>query len=213
MACDADLRLGWVVTGADASPAMLERARARLPNVEFRVAEPTRLHTAVPRTFDAVVSVGNALYLLTREQLPTALGQMRACLRPGGSLMLVVRDLDEPRSAVWRDDPTARVTARFRREGGGRVAFVLQVEDALGLRTHEQLLNPLPVLDLASAVEKAGLRVTRAGRWPAAWAWPRAWSPEEGGVRPRHKTVASHARLTHVSRRAGRSRTPCGRPG
>jgi SAM-dependent methyltransferase len=164
MACDAAQRLGWVVTGADSSTAMLARARARLPGVEFRVAELTRLHSDIPRTFNAVITVGNGLHLVPPAQLPLALTQMRACTRPGGVLMLVVRDLAEQRASIWRDDPTARVTSRFTKQANGQVAWTLQIEDADGVRTHEQLLYPLGSLELASAVEKAGFRVTRAGK-------------------------------------------------
>jgi hypothetical protein len=78
--------------------------------------------------------------------------------------MLVVRDLGSSAGrAVWRDDPTARGTSRFTHQSNGQVVFALQIEDADGMRTHEQVLNPLGSLDVASAVEKAGFRITRAG--------------------------------------------------
>jgi hypothetical protein len=60
------------------------RARRSIPDIEFRVAELTRLHADVSRTFDAVIAVGNGLQLVAPAQLPAALGQMRACTRQAG---------------------------------------------------------------------------------------------------------------------------------
>ena len=84
LAIDAARRLGWSVTGADASPAMLQRARNRFPDVDYRTVSLRSLGSAFAARFDAMTSVGNALPTLTGSQRAVALSQMRACLHEGG---------------------------------------------------------------------------------------------------------------------------------
>jgi SAM-dependent methyltransferase len=92
MACDAAVRMGWSVIGADAAPAMLERARARLPDLDFRVTDVRRLYEGIGQSVDAVISIGDGLPALARTELGTAVAEMRRCTRPGGTAMIVVRD-------------------------------------------------------------------------------------------------------------------------
>jgi SAM-dependent methyltransferase len=165
LASDAATRLGWVVTAAEASPAMLERTRNRLPDVETRVAPPLSLHTSISRRFDAVISVGNALPALRPDQVRQALAEMRKCTRPGGAAMIAVRDFgDRLKSAVWRDDPVVKITARFRYQSASEIIYTLDVEDAEGERSHDQVLHPLSSLALESGLEDAGYSVTRTSR-------------------------------------------------
>jgi cyclopropane fatty-acyl-phospholipid synthase-like methyltransferase len=119
LSLDAAHRLGWIVTGADSSPAMLDRARGRLGEVECKSIDIRSLGQVFDSRFDAVISVGNALPMLPRGQLPTALQAMRACVKQGGALMLAIRDFSERiKSGVWRDDPVARIQARFVYQSG-----------------------------------------------------------------------------------------------
>ena len=165
LAVDAAHRLGWTVTGADASPAMLQRARNRFTDVDFRVAGLTSLGGAFSARFDAVITVGNALVMLGAAQRAIALRQMRACLRDHGALMVAIRDFSErARGGVWRDDPVARVQARFAYRGGDLVVYALDIEDAAGARTHELELHAVSPLELEAAVLEAGFRVTRSSR-------------------------------------------------
>jgi SAM-dependent methyltransferase len=165
LAIDAARRLGWTVTGADASPAMLQRARSRFSDVDFRAAGLTSLAGSFSARFDAVISVGNALPMLDAARRAIALAQMRACLHEHGSLMVAVRDFSErAKSGVWRDDPVARVQARFAYRGGDVVIYALDVEDAAGSRTHELELHAVSPLELEAAVLEAGFRVTRSSR-------------------------------------------------
>ena len=53
LAIDAARRLGWSVTGADASPAMLQRARNRFPDVDYRTVSLRSLGSAFAARFDA----------------------------------------------------------------------------------------------------------------------------------------------------------------
>ena len=165
LSLDAAHRIGWAVTGADSSPAMLQRARRRLPDVEYKAIDVRSLDQVFDARFDAVISVGNALPMLSRSQLPMALQAMRACLKVGGTMMVAIRDFSERiKSGVWRDDPVARVQARFVHQGGESIVYALDISDSSGERTHELTLHPISPLALEAAVLAAGFRVTRTSR-------------------------------------------------
>jgi hypothetical protein len=164
MACDAAVRLGWDVIGADASPTMLERAHERLPDVEFIVADVRRLFDGVGRTLDAVISIGDGLPAVGSDGLGRAVDEMRQCTRLGGATMIAVRDFSALKSAVWRDDPVCRVTALFVSRGRREVEYTLQVEDAEGLRARTRRLHPVSESDLRDQMEACGFRVRRSGK-------------------------------------------------
>jgi ubiquinone/menaquinone biosynthesis C-methylase UbiE len=165
MTAQAAQELGWRVTGADASPAMLDRARSRLPDVELIACDVRSLNQVLRRTFDAVVSVGNTLLSLPRGDLPGALAQMRSRCKAGGTAMIVIRDLSErPRSGVWRDDALCRATGRFVHEGPKEIRYTLEISDAFGVRTHDLTLHPVTELELAAALEGAGFKARRSER-------------------------------------------------
>ena len=71
------------VVGVDASPAMVERARAAFPDLRFDVADATTM--AFDRPFDAVFS--NAVLHWVRPP-EMAVARLFAALRPGGRLVL-----------------------------------------------------------------------------------------------------------------------------
>ena len=84
---------GFRVHGVDASPAMIELARACAPGGTFDVLRlPTGLATDVPGGLpgaDAVVSTGHALnYLDTRDAIAQALAEVARAVRPGGVIAL-----------------------------------------------------------------------------------------------------------------------------
>jgi SAM-dependent methyltransferase len=165
MACDAASRMGWQVVGADGSAAMLERARERLPEIDFRLADVRRLHDTVRVQADAVISIGDGLPALPRSDLAGAVAQLRHSTRLGGTAMIVVRDFAGAlRSAVWRDDPVCRVTALFVARDGGRVEYTLEIEDADGIRTHTRMLQAVSELELRARMEASGYHVRRSGR-------------------------------------------------
>ena len=124
------LDAGYAVAGMDASPAMIDLARAHAPGADFRVAAlPARgapgNDGGLPMA-DAVVSTGHVLnYLGTRDDVARALAQIAAALRPGGLLSIDLmterfaeaRDLRHPHARV--EDDWAIVT-RFSRPGPHR---------------------------------------------------------------------------------------------
>jgi SAM-dependent methyltransferase len=92
-------QLGYVVSAADASAGMLrtlqENARALgvLDRIVFARAELSILPQVFPGPFDAVVSKGNALaHLLLDREIQQAVRNFYALLRPGGTLVVGMRD-------------------------------------------------------------------------------------------------------------------------
>jgi glycine/sarcosine N-methyltransferase len=85
-------RKGFAAAGCDASPAMIEQARANAArvstNVPFEVADFSQVER-IPGTFEAILCLGNSLpHLLSRDLLGDTFGQMRMKLKPGGVLIL-----------------------------------------------------------------------------------------------------------------------------
>ncbi len=121
---------GYAVSGIDASPAMIELARAQAPAGDFHaIGLPTRRRpgeaAALPAA-DAIVSTGHVLnYLDSREDLALALAELAAALRPGGLLAIDLmtecfaeaRDIRHPHARV-EDDWT--IVTRFSRPGPHR---------------------------------------------------------------------------------------------
>jgi glycine/sarcosine N-methyltransferase len=89
---------GFRVTGTDLSAAAVERARAESArlgaDVRFAVADFRDL-SGVGGAYDVVLSFDNALpHLLDDGDVATALASMHARLRPGGLLVVSIRDYD-----------------------------------------------------------------------------------------------------------------------
>lgn len=94
-------RHGFDVTAADPSPNMLARARELAGDfgvsekIHFVQAGFLDLPEAVQGPFDALVSAGNSLpHLLSDDELHAALAHFRALLRPGGLLVIGIRDFE-----------------------------------------------------------------------------------------------------------------------
>ena len=84
---------GYVVTGADISPAMIAGAQANARNqgakVAFKTAAFQDLAATAGTGFDAVICLGNSLvHVLGEDDLRRSLKAMSACLRRGGLLIL-----------------------------------------------------------------------------------------------------------------------------
>ena len=93
--------LGFEVVATDPSIGMLQKAqetaleRNLLDKIEFERATFEELPDVVEGSFDAIVCKGNALpHLLTDEAIETTLLIFYELLRPGGVLVLGMRDFD-----------------------------------------------------------------------------------------------------------------------
>jgi glycine/sarcosine N-methyltransferase len=116
-------RLGYVVTAADPSPGILERARQNaaqydvMDKITFVPSDFQSLHHHVPGPFDVVLTKGNSIpHLLNDEQIEETLLIFFELLRPGGLLLIGMRDFepllaDRPR--FWpgciHDDPNEQI--------------------------------------------------------------------------------------------------------
>ena len=128
-------KLGHHVTGSDLSAGAVRRAHAeaakRELNVPFYVADVRHLDTLPINDFDAVISMDNALpHLLSDADLAEAVRQMRAKLRPGGTLLASIRDYD----ALVRDHPAVQGPVFYSDSGQRRIVF--QVWDWEGDRRY-----------------------------------------------------------------------------
>lgn len=90
---------GFDVTGTDLSPKSVARARREAAafgvTVEWGAADFRTLAVDVPGTFDVVLSCDNSLpHLLTDGDLSMALANMYEKLRPGGLIVIGIRDYD-----------------------------------------------------------------------------------------------------------------------
>jgi SAM-dependent methyltransferase len=100
---------GFSVTGVDSSPAMLEVARARAPSVEFVVGDVLSWRPAA--AVDGVLCRGvlnDSTDDAERQKLIDSLFQM---LRPGGLLLLSVRELEKTRARFAREPVVTRSAA------------------------------------------------------------------------------------------------------
>jgi glycine/sarcosine N-methyltransferase len=112
---------GHRVLGTDISEASLQRARAEATRLgasaSFAVADFRDLD-GVEGTFDVVLSCDNALpHLLDEAQIASALRAMRSRLRPGGLLLISIRDYDAERPVAPPpyvvDGPPRRLVVRM----------------------------------------------------------------------------------------------------
>jgi SAM-dependent methyltransferase len=90
---------GYSVTGSDISARSVDRARREAAafgvDAAWDVADVRNLAEAVPGTFDVVISCDNSLpHLLTDADLLQAVSGMFAKLRPGGLVVIGIRDYD-----------------------------------------------------------------------------------------------------------------------
>jgi len=160
---------GYAVSGVDASPAMIELARAQAPAGDvLAIALPTRRRPgevgALPAA-DAIVSTGHVLnYLDSSEDLALALAELAAALRPGGLLAI---DLMTERYAEARDirHPHARVeddwtiVTRFSRPAPHRFdreITVFRRVDGAWRRSDEHHSNVTFEVDAAVEILRAG---------------------------------------------------------
>lgn len=93
------------VLALDVSPAMLERARAALPDerVEFRVISGERLDGVEDASADALVCYLVLQHLPRRELVLRYLDEFARVLRPGGEAFVQLPVLEEGiRARVWR---------------------------------------------------------------------------------------------------------------
>jgi glycine/sarcosine N-methyltransferase len=119
-------KLGYRVTGSDLSVGAIRRARreASLRNLtaRFHVADMRQLDRLATGGFEAVICMDNALpHLLSDTDITEAVQQIRARLRPKGTLLASIRDYDQ----LVRDRPAVQGPAFYSHAGQRRVVSQL----------------------------------------------------------------------------------------
>lgn len=159
---------GWEVTACDISPSMLALAEAKAGGAaRLSVADMRELPAF--GEFDLVWALDDAVnYLLSGEELKSALSGMRANLAPGGLLMFDVNTLQAYRTffaeeqrmerggrrLIWRGQGSAETPpgsvseARFEVEAG---------ETGAEVETHVHRQRHFPEAEVRGLLEAAGL--------------------------------------------------------
>ncbi|MEA2495193.1 MAG: hypothetical protein QOJ29_3104 [Thermoleophilaceae bacterium] len=121
---------GFTVTGVDASAEMIEVARSRAPDVEFVVADI--LSWRPPAPVDGVLCRGVLNDVVDDAQRQLALDSLHAMLRPGGLLVLSVREIEKTRTRYGREPTVTRSEGgAFFRSEGRFVGDVLVIEETI----------------------------------------------------------------------------------
>jgi SAM-dependent methyltransferase len=175
------------VLGVDSSPEMLERARAKVPGGEFRVAD---LHD-LPFPDGQVDLVVCALALMHVPELEPVLAELVRVLRPGGSLVI----------SDWRGLVGTRGFPVVKERPGGGLGYMptwirraseyLAAALPLGLhvRRCEEPLRPFPLVDEHGASEGAAVPDHVPGEPPNIWALHR-WCPDATNAAYRGTPIA-----------------------
>ena len=139
-------RLGsrFVCAGCDPAEEMLQRARARNPGVELKVAPAEKLPFEDDH-FDVVLCIEVMRYLADPR---TALRELARVLRPGGRAVLAVRNSAAP-TVAW----SAHVTHPLARRAKRVLPF--------GRRLPSSTRRPPSLERLSEQLERVGLRMER----------------------------------------------------
>jgi glycine/sarcosine N-methyltransferase len=174
-------RLGYRVVGSDISTSAIDRARREAERLgveaDFRVADFRDL-SGIDGPFDVVLSCDNAVpHLLDEDDVPKALAAMHARLRPGGLLVLTMRDFDRALAERQPVAPPVVVPGRLRRvlvrlhdwdeaEPCYTVRYLVLTEADEGwtVKEHATRYRAITRAELTAAAEAAGFGEIA---WPA----------------------------------------------
>jgi 2-polyprenyl-3-methyl-5-hydroxy-6-metoxy-1,4-benzoquinol methylase len=115
---------GFAVRGTDISPKAVARAKEEAAgsgvDISFGVADFRRLDREVAGQYDAVICCDNSLpHMLTDDDMRHALHGMNSKVRPGGLLVVGIRDYD----ALAAERPRATTPLVMERETGRSIVF------------------------------------------------------------------------------------------
>ncbi len=164
----AELRRWYAVEGTDLDPALLDRARERLPGVPLHQAD--MVDVDLGRTFDVVTSLFSSIgYVRTRERLGRAAQALARHVAPGGILVVepwLHPEVWEPGrvSAVFVDEPElkiARVNRSERADGTLVIDFhyVVGTPEVVETFVERHELGMFTSDEYLQAFEEAGLEV------------------------------------------------------
>jgi SAM-dependent methyltransferase len=148
---------GYQVTGVDASPAALERARVRDGGARYVLGDMRELH-AYAGAFDAVLCLWQSFGYFDAATNRDVLRQMAAALRPGGRLALDIfhRTFFEQHQGTLRHERGGHAVVETKQMIGDRLTVRLDYGDTQD--TFEwQLFTPEEVCAEAAACGLAPL--------------------------------------------------------
>lgn len=134
---------GHVVRGFDTSPGMLEVARAKLPEVQFGIADVADL----PVADDSVDVVVNALGLCHVADLGPAFAEAARVLRPGGHLLVV---------GIRGYFMGARLSPLLEHNAAGQVGYIPQWDHSTGDHVRAAVRAGFTILDCQELVADPG---------------------------------------------------------
>ena len=144
----------YEVEGLDLDPAMLERARARLPRTPLRMGDMRSFDLG--RKFDAITCLVSAIAsMLTVEDLRSAIATMARHLRSGGVLVVepwISPEQHPPKSEPWielAEEPERKVVVMETSTLAGGV----WIEDE-----HYLVWTPVGIKHLSSRKEQGAFR-------------------------------------------------------
>jgi len=153
----------WRAVGLDRSSAMLQRARAKYPHIEWLDGDMTTPPVTGP--FDLIVCAFNTLQMLdTDAAVVQMLASARDLLGPAGQIAIDVYNascLEAPQSA---DARTGRLVKRLADPDGRDLEVI---EDSIDDETGDSVLLDWRVVDPVAARQRARL-VVRLRHYPPA---------------------------------------------
>jgi ubiquinone/menaquinone biosynthesis C-methylase UbiE len=178
---------GHTVMGVDSSPAMLERARAKVPGREFHVADVHDL----PLPDDHVALVVCALALMHVPDIEPVLAELVRVLRPGGSLVISDRRILIGNTGIpvvkARPDGSLGYMPTWSRRTSEYLAAALRL--GLQVRRCEEPLRPFPLVNEHGTSEGAAVPDHVPGGPSNIWALHR-WCPAATNAAYRELPIA-----------------------
>lgn len=154
---------GAEAVGADISAELIEAAKERSPQIEFRVAPADDLSFAEDHSFDAATIV---LAIQNIENLPGTCSEARRALKQNGKLVLIMNHpaFRIPKRSSWGWDEAEKI--QYRRMDGYLSASSEAIEMHPGQAGSAKTLSYHRSLqDFFKALSKAGFAVTRLEEW------------------------------------------------
>jgi 2-polyprenyl-3-methyl-5-hydroxy-6-metoxy-1,4-benzoquinol methylase len=150
---------GFDVTGIDASPDMIDVARARAPELRFEVADLLAWRAEEP--FDGVLCRGVLTDITDDETRQAAMDALAAALRPGGLLVLGVREIERTRVRYKREPVITRsAEGVFFRSEAQFVGDVVRVQETVSSADqradHEFRMRPWSLTEVDERAAAAG---------------------------------------------------------
>ena len=123
-------KLGYCASGTDFCDLAIQRARARFPRADFRVADLTDLNLA--RRFDVILTVNVLVAIADEECWQSALSSLEGHLSPSG-VVVILETLRQPNETAKAAEHVAFRTLDEYRSATGRLGLVVEHHECVHL--------------------------------------------------------------------------------